>query len=294
MSLIYSNINVKLYCDDVFECLKQLPQDKIQTVITSPTYWGKRCFTNDKREFGSESLEDYVDRNVLLYSLILKLLKKEGSLFIIMQDTYMGSGVSRSHHNHWEHNINTSYKRVGTDSEKQGNTSGVTAHHKVIKNKSLSAIPYRIAIKLVDMGYIWREHIIWEKPNPMPENIKDRVRQSAEYILHFTKIGKYKFNPVPMMVLGQNGKMRLDNQVWKMSTEPKINHTATFPSKVVKRLLLTTTDENDIVFDPFLGSGTMMDLCLEYNRKFIGCDINKDFVKAAIKRIKEPKLIKLI
>jgi len=284
---VYSDENITLFYGDAFECLKYLPINFIQSVITSPTYWGKRNFTGDKKEFGSETLEEYVDKNVNLYASLLSLMKKEGSLFFVIQDSYMGSGVSRSHHNHWENNKNPSYKRVGTDSEKQGNISSVTARHNTIKNKSLSGIPYRIALKLVDMSYIWREQIIWEKPNPMPENIKDRVRQSAEYIFHFTKEGKYKFNPEAIMVKGRSGKMRLDNQVWVIPTEPKENHTATFPSRVVKRLLLATTDENDIVFEPFLGSGTILDLCLQYNRKFIGCDINKDFVLDAVKRIKE-------
>jgi DNA modification methylase len=129
------------------------------------------------------------------------------------------------------------------------------------------------------MGYIWRQHIIWEKLNPMPENIEDRVRQSAEYIFHFTKKGKYKFNSEPMKVKGKSGKLRLDNQVWITSPEPKNGHTATFPSKIVKRLLLSTTDVGDTVFDPFVGSGTMFYLCREYQRKFIGCDINRNFVE---------------
>jgi len=123
------------------------------------------------------------------------------------------------------------------------------------------------------------------KPNPMPENVKDRARQSAEYILHFTKKGNYKFNSEHFMVLGQSGKMRLDNQVWVASTEPKSGHTATFPSKIVKRLLLSVTDEGDTVFEPFLGSGTMLDLCIAHSRKFIGCDINKNFVQEAVEKI---------
>lgn len=155
-----------------------------------------------------------------------------------------------------------------------------------IRNKSLSGIPYRIALQLVDSGYIWREQIIWEKPNPMPENVNDRVRQSAELILHFTKSGKYKFHKEFFSVKGKSGKDRMDNQVWVYSPEPKKGHIATFPSKLVKRLLLATTDENDSVFEPFIGSGTMLDLCLEYNRKFIGCDINPKFVKMAINKLK--------
>jgi len=289
MKEIYSDDKVKLYWGDIFECLEHLPKNTIQAVITSPTYWGKRAFTRDKKEFGSEPLEEYVDKNVKLFSSLLKLMKDGSSIFVVIQDTFMGSGVSRSHHNHWEHNIDPSFRRVGIDSEKQGNVSSVTAHHKIIKNKSLSGIPYRIALKLVDMGFIWRQQIIWEKPNPMPENISDRVRQSAEYILHFTKKGKYKFNPKPIMVKGESGKLRLPNQVWVASTEPKKGHTATFPSKIVEKLLLAVTDKNDTVLDPFLGSGTMLDICLKNQRKFIGCDICKEFVEQAAKKLRQNK-----
>ena len=284
---LYNKDGIELFGGDVFDCLKVIPKNVIQTTITSPTYWGKRRFTHDKREFGSETLEDYIDKNVKLFSSILELMKDGGSLFVVIQDTFMGSGVSRSHQNYWSKNQDPSYKRVGLDSKGQGNTSSVTAHHPIIRNKSLSGIPYRIALKLVDMRYTWREQIIWEKPNPMPENVQDRVRQSAEYILHFTKNGKYKFNPEPFMVKTKDGGMRMDNQVWVIPPEHKEGHTATFPSKLVKRLLLATSDEGDTVFEPFLGSGTMLDLCLETNRRFIGCDINKTFIDEAIKKLRQ-------
>lgn len=282
--ILYSDANTQLLYGDAMECIKTIPGNLIQSVITSPTYWGKRRFTNDPNEFGSESLEDYVERNVTLFSSIMDKIKDDGSLFIIIQDTYMGSGVSRTHHNHW---INGSkYMREGINSNGQGNTSSVTAHHKVIKNKSLSGIPYRIALRLVDNGYIWREQIIWEKPNPMPENVKDRTRQSMEVILHFVKNGKYKFNPEAYEVDTKGGKKRMDNQVWNYPPEPRAGHSATFPPKLVKRLMLSTTDEGDTIFEPFLGSGTMFDLAMQYNRKFIGCDINKTFVERVIGRIK--------
>jgi len=284
--LVYNSDNVQLYIGNSLELIKKIPNNLIQSVITSPTYWGKRQFTNDKNEFGTEKLEDYVKRNVELYLSILERLKEDGSLFIIIQDTYMGSGVSRTHHNHWEHNKDPSYRREGIDASSQGNKTSVTAHHPIIKNKSLSGVPYRIALQLVDNGYIWREQIIWEKPNPMPENVNDRVRQSAELILHFTKSGKYKFHKEFFSVKGESGKDRMANQVWIYPPEPKKGHTATFPSKLVERLMLATTDEYDTIFEPFLGSGTMMDVALQHNRKFIGCDINPKFVEMAISRLK--------
>ncbi|MHA2364850.1 MAG: DNA-methyltransferase, partial [Candidatus Hodarchaeales archaeon] len=263
-----------------------IPEDLIQTVITSPTYWGKRQFTDDPKEFGSESLEEYVSRNVSLYSKILSKLKKSGSLFVIIQDSYMGSGISRSHHSHWDQNKNPEYIRDGLHSIKQGNVSSVTAKHSIIKNKSLCGIPYRIAIELVDLGFIWRQHIIWEKPNPMPENVKDRLRQSSEYILHFVKSGKYTFHDKYLQVEGQSGKPRMRNQVWNAPTEPRKGHTATFPTKIVEKLLLATSDENDIIFDPFLGSGTMYHLSMKHKRKFLGCDISLSLLSHVIDDIK--------
>ncbi len=276
---VFSDKELQLYWGNAVEHVDSLPNGLIQTVVTSPTYWGKRRFTSDTREFGSEKLESYVNKSVELFSLILEKLKNNGSLYIIIQDTYMGSGVSRSHHNHWV--SGTKFLRNGIDSNGQGNTSSVTAHHKVIKNKSLSGIPYRIALRLVDTGYIWREQIIWEKPNPMPENVKDRTRQSMETILHFVKSGKYKFNPEPYRVGTKDGKERMDNQVWNYASEPREGHTATFPSKMVKRLMLASSDIGDTVYDPFLGSATMMELALDHGRKFIGCDINREFVEKA-------------
>ena len=283
MKKILSEEDCTLYWGDALECLEDIPDNHIQATITSPTYWGKRQFTDDPNEFGSEKLEKYIEKNIELYSTLLKKMKDDGSLFVIIQDSYMGSGVSRTHHNHWENNIDPSWKRVGTDSQGQGNTSSVTASHKVIKNKSLVGIPYRIAITLVDMGFIWREQIIWEKPNPMPENIKDRVRQSCEYILHFTKKGKYKFHNEHFMVTGISGKPRIDNQVWTSPTSPSKGHTATFPSKIVNRLFLAVTDPGDVVFEPFIGSGTILELCMQHDRKFIGSDLNKTFVTNAKK-----------
>ena len=98
---MYDSEKVKLYVGNSLDIVKRLPSNLIQSVITSPTYWGKRQFTNDEAEFGTEKLEDYVKRNVELYVTVLEKLKDDGSLFIIIQDTYMGSGVSRTHHNHW-------------------------------------------------------------------------------------------------------------------------------------------------------------------------------------------------
>jgi len=107
VDILYSDNNVTLFCGDIFDCLKYLPKNTIQAVITSPTYWGKRRFTNDKREFGSEKLEEYIDKNVRLFSSLLNLMKKEGSIF----DVNNGITVCRSCHKiiHYEIGIKTRF-----------------------------------------------------------------------------------------------------------------------------------------------------------------------------------------
>jgi DNA modification methylase len=280
MKEIHSDNIVKLYSGDVFECLKVLPKDTIQTVITSPTYWGKRQFTDDEREFGKESLEQYVDRCVELFSKLLDIIKEDGSLFFVMQDSRMGSGISRTHHfSDKFFQENPGWKRNGNSKGMHGNTSKVTARHEIIQNTSWCGIPFRIANELVNKSYIWRDFIIWEKPNPFPDKIVNRTRQSAEYIFHFVKNRSYKYHPEAISVMGVSGRPRPMNQVWRESSNINDSHSATFSPIVVKRLLKATTDVGDWVFDPFMGSGTTLDICLKNERRFIGCDINPEFAE---------------
>lgn len=290
VKLKYDKDGVQLYWGNSAKLALKLPEKSVQAVVTSPTYWGKRSFTDDPLEFGSEPLEEYVARNLFLYEMILgRLLKDDGSLFVIIQDTYMGSGGSRAHHTHPENlkSKSAGFMRNGWNKDGQGNVSSVTAHHDVIQNKSLCGIPFRIAIALVDKGYIWRQNIIWDKPNPQPEpSADDRAWQSAEYVLHFTKNGAYKFNKKNFATYSKEGKERMPNQVWTIAPKAKEKHTATFPVELVEKLMLAVTNEGDAVFEPFLGSGTMLELATSHGRKFVGCDICESFVDDAVRSLK--------
>jgi site-specific DNA-methyltransferase (adenine-specific) len=278
---VWRDKNTLLFQGDAFDLLNNtstLPP--IQTIITSPTYWGKRQFTDDPREFGKEPMEVYTQRCVSLFRGLLDAMKNDGSLFFIMQDSRMGSGISRTQHFSEDFfNNNPGWKRNGNTKGAHGNTSKVTAHHDIISDTSWCGIPFRIANDLVDLGYIWRNYIIWEKPNPMPDKIVNRVRQTSEYIFHFVKNKKYKFHPEAISVPGKSGRLRPMNQVWNVTTKPKKAHSATFPPEIVDRLMMATTDEGDWILDPFMGSGTLLSVCQKRDRRFIGCDINSEFVE---------------
>jgi site-specific DNA-methyltransferase (adenine-specific) len=113
----------------------------------------------------------------------------------------------------------------------------------------------------------------------MPDKIVNRVRQTSEYIFHFVKNKKYKFHPEAISVPGKSGRLRPMNQVWNVTTKPKKAHSATFPPEIVDRLMMATTDEGDWILDPFMGSGTLLSVCQKRDRRFIGCDINSEFVE---------------
>lgn len=274
---------VRLFSGDALDLLsvrEQLPA--IQSVITSPTYWGKRQFTTDQREFGREPLEQYLDKCVKLFGGLLDIVADTGSLFFVMQDSRMGSGISRSQHFSDEFfKANPGWKRNGNSKEVHGNTSKVTARHDVIENTSWCGIPFRIANRLVDAGYIWRDYIIWDKPNPMPDKIVNRTRQSAEYIFHFVKSRTYLFHPEAISVPGKSGRLRPMNQVWTDVPHAEKIHSATFPPSLVERLMNATTNPGDWVMDPFLGSGTTLKVALKNGRRVVGCDLNPEFVRLA-------------
>lgn len=267
---------------DAFELLQtELRLPEIQTIVTSPTYWGKRQFTEDPREFGKEPLETYVERCTRLFSGLMDLLREDGSLFFVMQDSRMGSGISRTQHFSDEFfRKNPGWMRNGNSQHAQGNTSKVTASHPEISNASWCGIPFRIAAGLTDKGWVWRDLIIWDKPNPMPDKHRNRMRQSSEFIFHFTKGTAYKYHPEAVSIPGGSGRPRLMNQVWNDPVRPTPGHSATFPSSIVRRLVLATTDPEDWVLDPMMGSGTVFRVCRETNRKFVGCDLNSEFVES--------------
>ena len=287
LRLLHTTPELQLYHGNALELIDQLPDNLIQTCITSPTYWGKRQFTDDPAEFGTESLEEYVDRNVTLYTKILQKLKPTGSLFVIMQDSYMGSGISRTQDTHWD-TMKSTWRRDGFDAEKQGNTTHNTVRHDTIQYKSLCGLPFRIANALVDRKFLWRQTLFWEKDNPQPDGSEDKCMTSVEYILHFTKSPKYTYYKkwFSEYCKTEPTKTRLRHQVWRCKVIPKANHTATFPNQIVKPLLLGTSDPHDTIFEPFLGSGTMMELALRHNRKCIACDINQEFVMNMIQQEK--------
>jgi len=260
----------KIICGDTKKLIKEIPDNIINLIITSPPYFGCRVYGNETigRE---ENPLDYV-KNLLNYTIEFKrILNKEGSFYLNIGDLYYGtkgfsrnkgSYVRKTDKHYFEHKI-------------------VKPDGKYLQYKQLLMLPERIAIGMQEQGWILRNKIIWEKPNPVPSYSPDRRYPVYEYIFHFVKSRKYYFD------LNIAKSLNNHRDIYRNGIEPFKEHQASFPVSLIRPLILTTSKENDIIFDPFIGSGTVAIASIETKRKYIGFDINNNFCEIANNRIIE-------
>jgi site-specific DNA-methyltransferase (adenine-specific) len=256
------------------EVLKTIPDEFVNLIITSPPYFGCRVY--GKETLGRElHPNEYID-NLFLYMHELKrVLHKHGSFYLNMGDVYFGSkGFSRNK-GKWERKTDHHYKEHKI----------VKPDGKYIQHKQLLLLPSRLAIKMQEEdGWVVRNQIIWEKPNPIPSHSPDRKLPVYEYIYHFVKDKKYFFDYAFAKKLGHH------RDVIKVGIEPFGKHQATFPLKLIQPLLLITSKEQDIVMDPFMGSGTVGVAAKKNNRRYIGIELHKSHCRDAQERIDNTKV----
>lgn len=177
----WSTDNVRLYHGDVTEVLRRLPAKSVQTVVTSPPYWGLRDYGTDKSlEIGSEpTIEEYVVRMVEVFAAVWRVLRDDGTVWLNLGDTYGGGFVGRN-------DVERKYPgSVGKGLE----TKRGLETRKGLGSGNLCGIPWRIALALQEDGWILRQDIIWSKPSPMPESVRNRCTKSHEYLFLLTKVG---------------------------------------------------------------------------------------------------------
>jgi len=257
--------------------------------------------------------EEYVTKMVEVFREVKRVLKKEGTLWLNLGDSYAGSGCETNDYR--------------TEASKSINKSDIMFCKKPpqqkianigLKPKDLVGIPWKVAFALQSDGWYLRQDIIWAKPNPMPESVTDRCTKSHEYIFLLAKSRSYYYdseaikepnaNPkrtnyqAGSRIFGKNND-RNDNDfsertkdviydgrnkrsVWVVTTKPFSDaHFATFPKDLIKPMVLAGCPRGGIVLDPFMGAGTTGLVAKKLNRNYIGIELNPDYIKMAEKRI---------
>lgn len=252
---------------DSRKLLAEMPDGVFQTCVTSPPYWSLRDY-NIKGQIGlEETLDAYIADLVSIFTEVRRVLREDGTLWLNIGDSYTSGGRT------WR----------APDKKNPVRAMGVRPPTpRGLKPKDLTGVPWRLAFGLQASGWYLRTDIIWNKPNCQPESVKDRPTRSHEYIFLFSKSERYVYKPDA--VRGPNG--RNVRSVWGINTQAfKEAHFATFPPALVEPCLKLGTGRNDLVLDPFLGSGTTGHVALAHERRFVGVELNPDYVKIAESRL---------
>ncbi len=263
---------------DSYEVLKQLPKKSVQCIITSPPYFFQRDYET-QGQLGLESTpEEYVENLVKVFSESKKVLKDDGVLWIVINDTYCGGGGY----------CPTAPSNLA--GSLQSHNRGVLAKPRPVppgnKHKDLLGVPWMTALALKKDGWYLRCDNIWEKTNCSPENVTDRCTRVHEYVFLLSKSKKYFYDYEAIKEEAVTGGKRNKRSVWKINNKPvKGAHTAVFPEELVEVCLLAGSRPGDTVLDPFTGSGSTGVVALKQGRSFIGIDLNTKYCQLARERI---------
>lgn len=314
---------------DALTVLKSLPDQSVQTCVTSPPYFGLRDYGH-KDQIGLEETPDaYVSSLVNIFREVRRVLRDDGTLWLNLGDSYAGGG------------------RGGDPKHRKGdNSADATAQsYKGLPSKNLIGIPWRVAFALQADGWYLRQDIIWHKLNPMPESVTDRCTKAHEYIFLLSKSQRYYFDhdaikeqavtnearpagvvrdriyaydskqaqlrnarKLAQAAVNRTGGLitggvkrstlgipapetRNRRSVWTITTKPyKGAHFATFPPDLIKPCILAGAPEDGVVLDPFIGSGTTAYVAKQLGRRYFGIELNPEYTKLAEERLNKLQL----
>jgi DNA modification methylase len=306
---------INIHTGDCLQTLKTLESESVHTCVTSPPYFGLRDYGHDGQIGLEETPEAFVTQLVEVFREVRRVLRKDGTLWLNLGDSYAGSGKGPS--GNLSKGNGADKARNMWESDNAKHTSGVVPEG--LKPKDLIGIPWRVAFALQADGWYLRQDIIWHKPNPMPESVKDRCTKAHEYIFLLSKSPKYYFDAdaikedarnwgtrdrsegkytsgdVPISGgahKGLKGKEWEENpkknrrSVWTVTTKPfKGAHFATFPPDLIEPCVIAGAPVGGTVLDPFSGAGTTGLVSAIHGRNYIGCELNPEYAEMSKTRI---------
>jgi DNA modification methylase len=260
------DITNKVLQGDSLNILKQYPDECIDMCVSSPPYFNLRDYQNENQIGLEKTPEEFIEKLVLVFREVRRVLKPWGTLWVNMGDSYYGSGKGQT--------------KTGCNDVKQPKLSGMKlpVHNfsSNLKPKDLIGIPWMLAFALRNDGWYLRQDIIWSKPSAMPESVQDRCTKSHEYIFLLSKSNKYYYDNTaikekctsidlitrnrdftklnntpgrsPMKGLKTNNyNLKNKRSVWNVVTTPFHEaHFAVFPEELVKPMILAGTSEKGV------------------------------------------------
>lgn len=287
-----------------------MPEHSVQSVVTSPPYYGLRDYGGHADQIGQEPTPAaYVAALSEVFGAIERVLRPDGTVWLNLGDTYSArADAVPKRHTGRGHRAGVNGPRVNTVA--------------TARRKSLLMMPARVAIALTDAGWIVRNRIVWHKPNAMPESVTDRLATRYEDLFLLTRSESYYFDLDAIKVAAggraagskherecpvaigteadarRNGEYpastlsdkvfteRNPGDVWTIATRPSPEaHFAMFPPEIPTRCILASTSPGDVVLDPFSGAGTTGTAARALGRRYVGIDLHDEYHDLAADRL---------
>jgi len=303
----------KIIQGDCLEVLKTLSAESVDCVITSPPYWALRDYGVEGQLGLEPTFQQYITQLCDIFDEVKRVLKKEGTCWVNIGDTYGGSGAGT-----WQ-NKPEGVKQKEVYTLPYGKSS-VSKMRGTPQDKCLLQIPSRFSIEMTNRGWILRNSVVWHKPNAMPSSVTDRFSVDYEMLYFFVKSKKYYFeqqfedlqgkpqdkerqsrtgsvnqkyaqvhgNRPSSGGVGYSENGRNKRSVWTINTKPyKEAHFATYPEALIETPIKAGCPEGGVVLDMFFGSGTTGAVAKRLGRNYIGIELNPEYIKLAKKRIEQ-------
>lgn len=290
---------------------------KAQMCVTSPPYFGLRDYGHEGQIGLEQTPDEYIAAMVEVFRCVWNVLADDGTVWLNIGDSYASYRDGKATPDTTRGNNDGTLVPKGSARNRMASTFNGTS----VKHKDLIGIPWMLAFALRADGWYLRQDIIWHKPNPMPESVRDRCTKAHEYIFLLSKSDRYYFdseaikedaiNAGKRVSIGEksfskgqakgvgvkasgNGladyydvpSKRNRRSVWTVTTRPyKGAHFATFPPALIEPCILAGSRPDDIVLDPFMGSGTTAQVALQHGRQYIGCELNQEYEKLQNERV---------
>ena len=264
---------------------------------------------------------EFLSRLVDVFREVRRVLRDDGTIWVNMGDSYAGSWGAQGRpqgDGQMSGRSVTSARQINEHPRFKSGT-GVRGREMGMKSKDLMGMPWRLAFALQDDGWYLRQDIIWNKPNPMPESVRDRCTKSHEYIFLLSKSASYlcdmesireaasepegagnvnRSEALPGERDGENANIRGSlhrigpretrnkRSVWTVPTRGfKGAHFATFPPDLIRPCILAGAPRGGVVLDPFGGAGTTSLVSMQEGRRSILCELNPEYAAMARARI---------
>ena len=283
------------------ELIKKLPKNTVSCIVTSTPYWGTRLYEDYHDDiwadgevcpFGYEQTpEGFIRHTIEILYLLKSIMKTDGSIWWNLMDVYNTRTQIRVNAAETLRAMNGKDTRSWKDYKCRRYSAG----HSYLKDGEKCLIPYKVAERASRIGYWVKSTIVWKKDGSMPEPVETRVTREVEYILHLSLqrspyFDKMLYNTLPKHLGGRNPDAESEKitDIWCFPTALGTDgHGAQFPIALPARCIALSTQEGDLVLDPFIGSGTTSIAAALLKRRSIGIDVIQQYLDIAKRRLEK-------